>query len=227
MINIEKLSSVPLILHPWSHKIIDELFTASTFSILETAAVQLMPLVKNQDRMFVHPFKLESLGIDNTVYKTLIDCANMLLTAIDSTLATFPNSNKSTMGYFCLPHFAISGSQYGYKIHNDSMHRALTVLTYVAPSASIGTNIYKTKEQDSFVNQVAWKQNRTFVLTPSDSSWHSWHNTSNVSRVTVDFTCHKLESLHEVLAHMRENDKDELTEWFFKEMNNGNLIINI
>ena len=227
MIDLEKIYSSPLITHPWNHKVVDELFDASTFSILETAAVQLMPLVNNHNRMFVHPFKLESLGIDTTVYNTLVDCGNTFLTSINTTLKTFPNSAKSALGYFCLPHFAISGPEYSYRIHNDSMHRALTILTYVAPENSQGTDLYKTIDSDSFVNQVTWKQNRTFILTPSNSSWHSWNNASNVSRVTVDFTCHKLESLHEVLNHMRESDKDDLSEWFFKEMNNGNLIINI
>ena len=144
MINIEKLPTSPLITDPWNHKVIDELFNASTFSILESAAIQLMPLVKKQDRLFVHPFKLESLGIDATVYNTLIECGNMLLTSVDATLRTFPNSKKSTLGYFCLPHFAISGPQYSYRVHNDSMHRALTILTYVTPKDSFGTNIYET-----------------------------------------------------------------------------------
>ena len=150
----------------------------------------------------------------------------MLLTVINSTLATFPNSANSKSGYFCLPHFAISGPEYRYRIHNDSINRALTILTYIAPENSSGTDLYRTIETDSFVNQIPWKQNRTFVLTPSDSSWHSWNNPFNVSRVTVDFTCHKIESLYEVL-NQREDDKDLLNEWFFEEMNNGNLIINI
>jgi hypothetical protein len=227
MINIEKAHTSDLLTDPWNYKIVDHLFNESSFLILESAAQSLMQTIEQDNRAFIHPYKFSKLGIDSSVYSCFIECANILLANVSSLLDGFPDSKKSSLGYFCLPHFGVSGPDYTEPVHTDSHTRALTVVTYILPEHNIGTDLYRTQDITSFVKTVEWKQNRTLMFTPSNSSWHTWHNTADISRITIDFTCHRLENLNKVLDNMRKQDKDNLIEWFLKEMTNGNLMTNV
>lgn len=59
-----------------------------------------------------------------------------------------------------------------YSAHVDSNSKMLSCVVY-ASEKNIGTRLYSTQDkQDPY--EVEWKQNRIFVFSRNENSWHDW-----------------------------------------------------
>lgn len=228
MINIDKIKSSELIKDPWDHKIIDNIFETDTFKTLSEAAHQLSKFAKRGQVINVFPYKAKKYGISNEVLDILTQVTNKTLSNVKDIIKDFPKHQRSYLGYFCLPHFAVTGPNFKFPIHTDSSNRTLTLVSYITPETHSGTLLYSSNNEKDFVREVEWKQNRALVLCPmnNETTWHTWKNNSDQIRVGINLSCQRLENLHDVLATTREEDRDDVTEWLLDQFNHDNLLSN-
>ena len=228
MINIKNIQLSEIITDPWDHKIVDNFFEDSAFYHLEKAAKHLEQFAQYRESISIYPFDFEKYGIDPIVSDIIISASNKLLNHVDNITNSFPIHGNSYQGYFSLLHFAVTGKDFKFNIHTDSSNKVLTAVTYISEGSYRGTMIYRSHTEDSYVKDIEWKQNRSFIICPVENkdTWHNWENYSDTARVSINLSCQKIESLYDTINTSKDEHKDKLINWMFEEMNNQNLIVN-
>ena len=81
-------------------------------------------------------------------------------------------------------HLIITGKNYKFPIHNDTLNKLLSGVIYLHPEKNKGTIFYKSKKGEiSF--EVDWKQNRAVFFSRSKNSFHSYESDKNSNRVCL------------------------------------------
>lgn len=77
-----------------------------------------------------------------------------------------------------------NGKDYKFHIHNDSLDKLLSVVIYISPKKNKGTILYENKEGLSPV-EIEWVQNRAFIFSRKEHTWHSYESDGTSNRVTL------------------------------------------
>ena len=81
-------------------------------------------------------------------------------------------------------HLIITGKNYKFPIHNDTLNKLLSGVIYLHPAKNKGTIFYKSKKGEvSF--EVEWSQNRAVFFSRSKNSFHSYESDGNSNRVCL------------------------------------------
>jgi len=230
--NINNILSSTLTIDPWEYLSVDNFFEETDFKKLqEQASLIGQQCVVDGQTSNIWPCTALDYGMSQEVVDIIINNANTLLDNVDEITAKFSNYKKSTSGYFAIPRIAVTGSNFKYPIHVDSIFRALTAVMYISNGDYRGTMIYTGPNESDYHSDMLWKPNRAFVTCPvssDDGTWHTWENRSTVPRITINISCLCIESFHTAIDDlMSTQDKDKVLSWLLEEFNKGNLLRNV
>lgn len=83
------------------------------------------------------------------------------------------------------------GKKHHFHIHTDVKSKLLSVTVYITPEKNTGTLLYNTKidaKTGTDEQEVEWKQNRAFIFSRTDSSWHNYKADGKNKRVVLVYT---------------------------------------
>ena len=90
------------------------------------------------------------------------------------------------------------------------------------PEKTFGTRLYTTEMYESFVKEVEWKKNRAFLMCSQPGiTWHSFHSDNN-PRMTINFYYEKMENMSYI-----NTLSEEKRNWFYENLANNNLYVNL
>lgn len=228
MINLKNIYNAPVITDPWEHKIVEDIFTPEAFAKISKAASHLMQYAVEGKTNPIWMHEAIELGVDEDVIETIITGADNILDNISKIMEPFSNKNKSNLGYYAMPKFGVSGTNFEYPIHTESNHKVLLFVIYLAPEEHDGTLLYTSIDPKDFAKEVPWKPNRAFVMCPRDNdvTWHNWNNHGKESRVTLNIFCEKLENLEESVLKSGKNDETKDLFWLYEKIGQNRLTSN-
>lgn len=231
MINIDNILSAPLLTDPWPHKEITDVFNEQDFKIINQAATHLSYLCEENKTTPVHISEAIELGISKEATDLIIGSADLILKNVKKIVGTWSLNKLTPGGYFVMPKFGITGKNFKYPIHDESLFKVLNLVVYLQPENSQGTRLYKTQNLDSFTKQITWKTNNAALFFPGQQvTWHNWggQEHSDIPRITLNFFIEKIEGLKDTLYKSWE-DEFALNSllWFYEKMGQDKLHIEI
>ena len=227
MINIDNILNAEILLDPWAHKIVDNIFTDDAFTIINSAGSALAHLSVPDKTIPIHINEAIDLGISQEAAEIILDSADMLLANLKEIMGNYCSNGIFGGGYFIMPKFGITGRNFQYPIHDESIYKILNLVTYIQPVESIGTRLYTGPDENTLIKQVYWKPNRAALFYPGHGiTWHNWQGQqSNEPRITLNFFVERMEALEQAL-HRPGEDLDLLL-WFYEKMGQGRLHVEI
>lgn len=228
--NINRIISSPIITNPWNHKVVDNLFTEESFNIINEAANHLLHLSVHDKTVPIHIDEAISLGISKQAGDLILDTADQILQNLVEIVGPYSLNKLLHGGYFIMPKFGITGRNFQYPIHDESIFKVLNIVTYLQPTVSVGTRLYSSPSADSLVKQVEWKPNRAAVFFPGHGvTWHNWTGQpTDEPRITLNFFVERIEVLRNSLYKPGEQE-DALNSllWFYEKIGQGRLHVEI
>jgi len=231
IVDVEKIRNQPLIKDPWEHKIIDNFFPEDVYQRIKECAIKMSDQVVKEGTTY--PMWMNEVlnrGGDPEVVDLIINAAGEVLDNINYLLDDFSDVQKSSQGYFAMPKFGISGKDFRYPIHTESIHKVILFVIYLYPEQDVGTKLYRSSDESSFVKSIEWKENRAFLtaIKSSNDTWHNWSGNQNHSRITLNIFCEKIEELENSIMKSGSHNKDDINDllWLYDNIAQGKLITN-
>tara|TARA_R110000787_G_scaffold274421_1_gene382367 strand:- start:34 stop:642 length:609 start_codon:yes stop_codon:yes gene_type:complete len=184
---LDKILTSPVLQDPWQHQIIDDTIPTDVFDRLQSQCQQFLNMDNGGNLRFIFPDEFDQYGIDlyDEVYdigKTILDNAKALV----KDLYTNPRWYNSLTVY---AHISITPPlPYKFDIHEEGLEKIWSAVTYVTPIKNIGTKMYSTKNESSFIAEAPWKPNSTFVFCgEKGKTWHSYESSESTNRITLNY----------------------------------------
>lgn len=232
-LNIQKIKKAKLLKKPWEHKVIDNFLPLQQYIKIKEAAILLSKLAEKEKTKPILINEVFDYGISNEVSDDIISVTDDILDNINDILADFSVTNKSNLGYYAIPKFGISGPNFKYPIHPESIHKVILFVIYLDPEEDRGTRLYKNQCENSFAKEIKWKPNRAFVMCPAknDTTWHNWVTHNSPSRITLNIFCETLESLQQTVFNSKSTknaSSEEIKDivWLYEKFNENKLTTN-
>jgi hypothetical protein len=181
----DRIIDSKLINDPWPHKIIDNFFDDETFHKLQYECSLLMEKLGTDDikKDAIDLHKL--IPMNDTVIDPVLLANKNILCNIDKILNSFPYS-RTYSEYFSIPSFYFLKKASGeFPVHDEALEKTLSIVVYIYPTLSAGTNIYKTPNEYS--HTVNWVPNRALIFCGEKNK--TWHNfgAKDEDRITLNF----------------------------------------
>jgi hypothetical protein len=77
-----------------------------------------------------------------------------------------------------------TGKDFKFPIHNDGLDKLLSVVIYLSPEKNNGTYLH-SDEQGSDTLQIDWLQNRAFIFSRDQKTWHSYRGDGISTRLAL------------------------------------------
>ena len=181
-------------MHKWNteYRIIDDFFKTEDLKIIQEyfkdrssePVVNINGVERNEDInvVSVDPFddhKIDGFDVkDPYVLKLFIKYNNKLVKLLKEL------APKSTLDYGkSMIEFVQTKPNNECKVVNKS-NVILSVSIYISPEESSGTILYKDKNQ-SDPYEIEWKENRAFIFSQNNESWHGYKNILDKDRNTI------------------------------------------
>lgn len=172
---LSKMKSAKAVESPWKYYIVDDFFCESCFSkILE----ELKNLVPDKTDFGHHEGRE-----DYTAFRSY-NHIQQYLNCVDYMYTLYPN-HRSYDHLFCYPNLLQMKEGVNWPVHADIEEKTCTLVIYIDPEESIGTEIYSTQyERD---HAIEWKPNRASFFCPeTNKTWHAYHS-PKATRTTLTF----------------------------------------
>lgn len=218
MINLNNIISAPIILDPWPHKVIDNIFDLRILNSIIEGGNRLVEnaAYEQRDPNGLWMFKAIEHGVDIEIIDIIMNINLKLLQNYSSVLQDFPNAMLSQHGYFSIPRFNYIGPNVIGSIHDEGDSKTMALVIYLTPEENLGTHLYKTSETSSYVKTIEWKSNRGFLMVSQPGvTWHSFQS-QNSTRLTLNFYYEKFEKIPYI-----DNLTLEKKTWFWDEYAKG------
>jgi hypothetical protein len=202
MFNINNLKTTEIINDPWPHQLIDNFFNEDDFSEVCVGAEKLLKeCLTDFPRYGDKGISLTQAKdiIGKNAYDIIFNSNEIILDNLKSLFDLYPNARIFDR-YISTPSFHIMppGSTHG--IHDESYDKSMSIVVYLYPHSSIGTALYKTKNEDSLVKEIEWKLNRALIFCgETEKTWHNFY-TNEFPRVTLNYFFR-----HSILDTIEEN----------------------
>lgn len=171
---------------PWPHLIIDDFLTAEDFDVLQNYVVSRYDV----DNIKTAVLENHTKQGQSDIYKLLSPYVDMVreryLKQLNYGNKPIPSEMKSLIELrICPPGFVYK------KIHCDTPEKIMSTVLYVTPAKSTGTELYTTKQAESYYSTVEWQQNRALVFVGQNNpaiqgTWHNYRNNTKTARVTAN-----------------------------------------
>lgn len=227
MINIENIISAEVETIPWRHRVINNVFDNESFKIINEAASHLSYLSVVDKTVPIHIDEAIRYGISKEAETLILDSADLILTNLKEIIGDNCQNGIFGGSYFIMPKFGITGRQFQYPIHDESIYKIMNLVTYLQPNDSIGTTLYGDPEGKTNIKQVEWTPNRAVLFYPQHKkTWHNWRGQpTDQPRITLNFFVERGEALRNTLFKPGEMTENIL--WFYEQMGKGRLHIEI
>lgn len=80
-------------------------------------------------------------------------------------------------------HIVITGKDYSYPIHTDTLNKLLSGVIYLAPKENSGTTLYSPDKKK--FKTIEWKQNKGLFFSRTGKTYHSYKSNGISSRITL------------------------------------------
>lgn len=222
LLNLDAILNCEVKKNPWQYKIIDDIIEKSTFDKLKESTLQLSKIKKDNEFYSdgIWPNEFNFFKLSDEIYDIVLTCSSEFLSVKEKLLCQFNPFLESKIGYYNIPKFNYSINKKESSIHDEGTTKTLALIIYLIPENTLGTKLYKTKNKDSFVTEIPWKENRGFLMcTEPGKSWHGYTNNGQ-PRYTLNLYYEKLESLSDI----KNNNTIERSLWFLNNMDEKELI---
>ena len=168
--------------------------------IVEDNFFEAEDLIKIKSVIDTHE-KLRDLNDDNSIIINLNkDFGNYLIHKYENKMINYLNElnpKKNALYDYAEISITISGKNFNYPIHNDSLTKILSGVIYLWPEINIGTIIYDDNKKNP--KEIKWKVNRAFGCSRKDkASWRSDGSDGVTNRCAAIFTV-RTKQLHRAL----------------------------
>lgn len=169
---------------PWPYQLIENTFDNDVFDKLKQQCIERFS-DKTDKLIQVFPSKFKENGID--FYDETVDVCEKLHKNLKQVHEVYPQYRKyPTMGINV--HLSITPPlPYKFYIHQEGLEKTWSSVTYVAPEKNIGTKMYTTQNENTFVREAEWKPNSTFIFCgQQNKTWHSYESNQDTNRITFN-----------------------------------------
>ena len=181
---LDQCFNTPVEKDPWPYQILENSLPIKSFEKLRKSCE---PFLKSIDTLVhVHPSQFKEHNID--WYDEMYDLGNSILNNAKKLVELYPNyrwfDKLSLNG-----HISITPPlPYKFHIHQEGLDKIWSSVTYITPEENIGTKMYTTEQQESFVKEAEWKPNNTFIFCGEQGkTWHSYKSGKDTCRITLNF----------------------------------------
>lgn len=230
MINIDNILNTEVSLYPWAHRVINNIFNKDAFEIINAAASHLSYLSVIDQTTPVHIDEAIGYGISKDAENVILDSADLLLKHLEQIIGVHCLNGRLKGSYFIMPKFGITGRQFQYPIHDESVYKVMNLVCYLQPEHSVGTKLYSGPTAELLVKQIEWQPNRAALFYPGkDITWHNWTGQpSDQPRITLNFFVERMEALQNTLYKPGEDEASlQSLLWFYEKIGQDRLHINI
>lgn len=172
---LSKMKSAKVVESPWKYYIIENLFCDSCFS-------KILEEIKN-----LKADKTDSgYGGGKEDYSAFRSPNHIqqYLNCVDYMYTLYPN-HRSYDHIFCYPTLLQMKEGVSWPVHDDVVEKTCTMVVYIDPEESSGTEIYSTI--DNYDHTIEWKPNRASFFCPEiGKTWHAYHS-PNATRTSLTF----------------------------------------
>lgn len=181
---------------PWPHVLIENCIEQDIFDQLKISCSLLFANVSDGNYTF-DIYDLLQKGFPSNLIRYLIDYTEYnILDNYENILNKFSNHRLFKNGVVCIPQIGVSkNSRHGIHDDTDSNYKLLTYLIYISPEKSIGTELYKTKLDDSLFSTVSWKPNSGVYFCPYPSVTYHDFVSNNDIRITLNLNLSSVDFL--------------------------------
>ena len=181
---LNKCKSAEVQSHPWPHQVIQNTLSEDVFLKLKT---QCEEKIKSKTDKLVHilPEQYKDFGID--FYDETLDICKNILENVKDLCKDYPKARTyPTLGVNA--HISITPPlPYKFYIHQEGLEKIWSSVTYVTPAKNIGTKMYTSQNEESFVKEAEWKPNNTFIFCgEQNKTWHSYESNQDTNRITFN-----------------------------------------
>lgn len=190
---LQKCLETTVDLEPWPHQIFTETFDNETFTKLKKQCEEKFLNIKTSKLLHIFPNEFKKKGID--FYNETLDICSKLYKNIKQIQNIFPSYREyPVLGINA--HISITPPlPYKFYIHQEGLEKVWSSVTYITPQTNVGTKMYTTQKEESFVKEAEWKPNSTFIFCgQQEKTWHSYESTQNTNRITFNLFIMKYRS---------------------------------
>lgn len=190
---LQKCLETTVDLEPWPHQIFTETFDNETFTKLKKLCEEKFLNIKTSKLLHIFPNEFKKKGID--FYNETLDICSKLYKNIKQIQNIFPSYREyPVLGINA--HISITPPlPYKFYIHQEGLEKVWSSVTYITPQTNVGTKMYTTQKEESFVKEAKWKPNSTFIFCgQQEKTWHSYESTQNTNRITFNLFIMKYRS---------------------------------
>lgn len=154
---------------PWPHLIIDGLIDHDWLKLLTSYSRS----AESNRKFGLHHFKHRMF--DQHINEGWLEYQSRVQDLLPQLNSIFVKRRRSEdLDY--VSHLAIQPANYIYPPHCDHPDKIYSVVTYICPDSSIGTDLYATNEGDQHT-RIEWLPGRTLIFAGLDDiTWHSYHS---------------------------------------------------
>jgi hypothetical protein len=196
---IEHIIDSEIVKHPWEHQVVDDFFNKHDFEELNRACTKLYSIyeqsTRTRNKINIYDAKIY---IGEEAVKIIENLNTQILNNLNKIFLNYTDYRKYDE-YYIIPFFQILNPNSSYEhIHVDDVNTTTTIVVYMNPIDSIGTILYTSDIEESYIETIEWKQNRGIIFCNIDNK--TWHNykTENSPRITLNFFIKKYENTEKI-----------------------------
>lgn len=189
----------------WKHVIIDDFLSKEHFDYINNAFESKVMTLVDESRLEIHS---EDESVSHKITKELV--REMYDAYIPRLLEVLKELSPEKVEQYnhARINFVVVPKDYMFPMHTDSENKLLSVVVYLKPEKNAGTILYENKDGANPI-RVKWKQNRAFIFSRTNETWHAFHGDGINPRYTLVISLtHKKE--FSGIKKMTEENKKEI-----------------
>jgi hypothetical protein len=170
--------------HPWSYQILKDSLPINSFEKLKNSCEKFLNPVEKLTHIYPKNFKDHGINW----YEEIYELGHAILDNAKKLCDLYPK-------YRWFPKLSLNGHisitpplPYKFHIHEEGLEKIWSSVTYITPKKNVGTKMYNSKDENSFVKEAEWHPNSTFIFCGEQGkTWHSYESNQNTNRITLNF----------------------------------------
>lgn len=181
---IDRCIQTEVELDPWPYQVITDSLPQASFDKLRESCE---PYLNSGDNLIhIHAKDFDEYNID--WYDEMYELGEAILANARALCERYPK-------YRWFPKLSLNGHisitpplPYKFPIHQEGLEKIWSSVTYVTPNNNVGTRMYTSNNESSFVKEAKWSPNSTFIFCGEQGrTWHSYESGESTSRITLNF----------------------------------------
>lgn len=182
---VDKCLAAEVQTEPWAHQIVTNSLSKNDFEKLKD---QTQKYLNHKTDKLIHIMPNEFAEWHIDFYDEIKDLSRAILENISALTKIYPECRHyPRLGVNC--HISIAPPlPWKFYIHQEGLEKIWSSVTYISPEQNIGTKMYTTQEENSFVREAPWVPNSTFIFCGKQGkTWHSYESDQASNRITLNF----------------------------------------